>query len=280
MLHVLKGAVNPDQAVQDVHTIWETDRWFTFPKFEETAKDVAAMMHRAGLEDIEIGNVPADGVTQAGFWTEPLAWDVHEAKLEIVEPHVPANQRVLADYQKVPASVCMWSGPTPVGGVETEVVLPTANLANQNLKGKLVLGRASKTALAKAGALGILSDNTENPDLVDERGWVNSFGDNGWSFTKGSSPLVCFSITPRGSGLLRDLLKKGPVKVRANVDSRYYSGVYPYVTGVIRGSDGPQAKRFYRSAICTSKAPTTTLLDSLPFSGLPRPSIDSSKMAS
>jgi hypothetical protein len=89
--------------------------------------------------------------------------------------------------------------------------------------------------------LGLISENTENRDLADERGWVNSFGDNGWSFTKGSTPLVCFSITPRGSQLLRELLKKGPVKVRANVDSRYYSGVYPYVTGVIRGTDGPNA---------------------------------------
>ena len=54
---------------------------------------------------------------------------------------------------------------------------------------------------------------------------VNSFGDNGWSFTKGSAPLVCFSITPNGSRLLRSLLRKGPVKVRANVDSRYYAGI-------------------------------------------------------
>ena len=88
----------------------------------------------------------------------------------------------------------------------------------------------------------MISESTENRDLVDERGWVNSFGDNGWSFTKGSSPLVCFSITPRGSQLLRELLKKGPVKVRANVDSRYYAGVYPYVTGVIRGTDGANAE--------------------------------------
>jgi hypothetical protein len=97
-------------------------------------------------------------------------------------------------------------------------------------------------ALAKAGALGVISESTENRDLVDERGWVNSFGDNGWSFTKGSAPLVCFSITPRGSQTLRSLLQKGPVKVRANVDSRYYSSVYPYVTGVIRGTGGPNAE--------------------------------------
>jgi hypothetical protein len=243
VLRTLIEETNPEQAARDVKTIWETDRWFTFPKFEETANNVASIMRRAGLEDVEIGSPPADGVTQAGFWTMPLAWDVKAATLEIVEPAVPADQQVLADYQKVPASICMWSGPTPAGGVVTDVVLGGAGVSEADLKGKLVLGgRSSKRALAAAGALGIISDTTENRDLPDERGWVNSFGDNGWSFTKGSAPLVCFSITPRGSQLLRGLLAKGPVKVRANVDSRYYAGVYPYVTGVIRGTDGPNAE--------------------------------------
>src|SRR4029079_12817245 len=49
-------------------------------------------------------------------------------------------------------------------------------------------------------------------------------------------------ITPRGSQVLRGLLAKGPVKVRANVDSRHYTSVYPYVTGVIRGTDGPNGE--------------------------------------
>jgi len=243
LLRTLLDDTRPEQAVRDINTIWQTDRWFTFPKFEETAQNVAAIMRRAGLEDVEIGSPPADGVTQAGFWTMPMAWDVKTATLEIVEPAVPADQRVLADYQKVPASICMWSGPTRPGGVVTEVVLGGSGVAQADVKDKLVLGaRSSKRALAAAGALGIISDTTENPDLADERGWVNSFGDNGWSFTKGSAPLVCFSITPRGSQLLRGLLAKGPVKVRANVDSRHYAGVYPYVTGVIRGSDGPNAE--------------------------------------
>jgi Peptidase family M28 len=242
LLTLLRTTVNPDQALKDVNTLWETDRWFTFPKFEETAKNVAAIMRRAGLEDVEIGNVPADGVSQGGFWTMPLAWDVHVGTLEIVEPAVPASQRVLADYQKVPTSVCMWSGPTPPGGVVAEVLTAPANAQNADLRGKLVLGQTPKTTLARAGALGRISDSTENPALGDERGWVNSFGDNGWSFTKASTPLVCFSITPNGSRLLRSLLARGPVKVRANVDSRYYAGVYPYVTGVIRGSDGAAAE--------------------------------------
>jgi hypothetical protein len=174
----------------------------------------------------------------------PLAWDISVGTLEIVDPQVPPDMRILADYQRVPTSIGMWSGPTPKGGVTTDVVLAWGNWRDADLKGKLVLGAplSSKRALGKAGALGLISEHTENEALLDERGWVNSFGDNGWSFTKGSTPLVCFSITPRQSQLLRELLGRGPVKVRANVDSRYYTGVYPYVTGVIRGTDGANAE--------------------------------------
>ena len=244
LLTMLQRETNSEQVMEDVRTIWETDRWFTFPKFEETAKNVAAIMHRSGLEDVEIGNGPADGVTQSGFWTMPLAWDISVGTLEIIDPPVPADMRVLADYQRVPTSIGMWSGPTPKGGTTAEVVLASGDWKDADLKAKLVLGPplGSKRALAKAGALGLISERSENRALLDERGWVNSFGDNGWSFTKGSAPLVCFSITPRQSDLLHDLLNRGPVKVRANVDSRYYAGVYPYVTGVIRGTDGANAE--------------------------------------
>src|SRR5262245_32684900 len=107
LLDTLRGATQPDQALRDVRTMWETDRWFNFPKFEETAKNVAAIMKRAGLEDVEIGNPPADGVTQGGFWTLPLAWDVKIGTLEILDPSVPSERRMLADYEKVPTSLCM-----------------------------------------------------------------------------------------------------------------------------------------------------------------------------
>ncbi len=67
---------------------------------------------------MEIGNPPADGVSQGGFWTMPMAWDVKTGTLEILDPTVPAEMRMLADYQKVPTSIGMWSGPTPAGGVD------------------------------------------------------------------------------------------------------------------------------------------------------------------
>ena len=128
--------------MRDVDTIWQTDRWFTFPKFEETAKNVAAIMRRAGLEDVEIGNPPADGVSQGGFWTMPMAWDVKTGTLEILDPAVPAEMRMLADYQKVPTSIGMWSGPTPPGGVVTEVVLAPGQAGGRGPEGQAGAGAA------------------------------------------------------------------------------------------------------------------------------------------
>ncbi len=243
LLKLLLANVNSTEAMMDMEAMWATDRYFDFARFQQTAKNVAEMMRQAGLDDVQIGQGPADGVTQDGFWTQPIAWDAHSATLEIVSPQVPEDMRVLADYQKVPTSLCQWSGPTARGGVDAEIVLPPNDIRNADLKGKLVLGgRISKTDLKQAGALGLIHEARVNPTLLDERDWVNSFGDNGWAFNKNDTPLVCFSITPRSDQYLHELLKKGPVKVRANVDTRYYSGHYPYVSGAIIGADGPGAE--------------------------------------
>ncbi len=236
LVRTLRDEVKSDQAMDDMRRIWETDRWFTFPKFDETSRNVAAMLRRAGLDQVEIVHPPADGVTQYGYWTMPLAWDATQATLEIIEP----DRQVLCDYQKVPASLGMWSGPTPAGGVTAEIVDASRNLDGLDVKGKLVLTSRNpagmKFELARRGALGAVNGFSENPELADERQWINAWGDNGWAFTKGSTPLLCFSITPRQAAGLRKLLAAGPVRARARVQSRYYPGTYPYVTGVIAGS--------------------------------------------
>jgi hypothetical protein len=248
ILQEIRSEIQPDQAMDFVRHIYSTDRWFTFPKFMETTEYLRSTMVRIGLERVERLGVPADGTSQFGYWTEPLAWDATEARLEIIDPGVPDGERVLADHQKIPCSLCMWSGPTPPQGVAAQVVelketKPEA-MASLDLRGKLVLTAQVpsdiKWALAKAGALGAINTYTENASLRDGRQWINAWGDNGWAFTKNSAPLLCFSISPREVALVRRLLAEhGSVRVRAIVKSHYYKGVYPYVTGVIPGT-GPE----------------------------------------
>ena len=241
----VSSEVRAGDAMDHMLRIYGTDRWFTFPKFQETAEYLKGAMTASGLRNVEIVATAADGVTQYGFWTMPLAWDVKAATLEIVSPGVPPAMRVLADYRKTPASLGMWSGPTPPGGITAEVVelrgLSPAEIDRADLKGKMVMVREStyarKLPLVKKGAAGVINAYTENPFLRDGHWWVNYWGDSGWGFTRQSTPLPCFSITPRQADFISDRLARGEtVRVKATVDARYYAGSYPYATGVLAGS--------------------------------------------
>ncbi len=240
----VRGEVRPREAMDVMRTVYSTDRWFTFPKFHQTAEYLKGALEKAGLKRAEIVETPADGVTQAGFWTMPLAWDVKRARLELLNSNAPENLRVLADYEAIPSSLGMWSGPTPPGGVDADIVeikqASPAGIAGQDLRGKLVLTPVNpagiKWLLVKAGALGAINAFTENPDLADGRQWINAWGDNGWAFTKSSTPLLCFSISPRQAAYVRSLLASGKrVRAHALVETRYYAGSYPYTTAVIPG---------------------------------------------
>ncbi len=245
LIQEIRSEVYPEEAMDYMRRVYLTDRWSTFPKYAETAEYLKSAMTRMGLQQVEMLAAPADGTSQFGYWTEPLAWDAKEARLEIVDPALPQAERTLADFQKIPCSLCMWSGSTPPEGVTAELVdLKDAHpdaIAKLDLRGKLVLTPDNaanlKWPLVKAGALGAINTFTENPSLPDGRQWINAWGDNGWAFTKISTPLLCFSITPRQSALVRKLLaEKGKVVVKATVDSRYYGGPYPYATAVIPGT--------------------------------------------
>lgn len=242
----INAEVRTDELMTVMRETWQTDRWFTFPKFEETARNLSQTMEDAGLRQIEIVNPPADGQTQFGYWTMPLAWDAKQARLEIITPEPDPNFRVLANFEETPTSLGMWSGPTPPGGLTAEVVdvgdTGAKAIAEMDLQRKLVLTSRNpaglKWALVKAGAAGAINTFTENDDLQDDRQWINAWGDSGWGFTKQSTALLAFSITPRQATYVRSLLKTHEkVVMRASVSSHYYNGKYPYVMGVVPGSD-------------------------------------------
>ncbi len=237
VVEAVRSRVQPDRAMGTVRDVWSTDRWFTFPKFEETARYLRGRLAKAGLKESKISGAPADGRTQAGFWTMPLAWDVHRAKLDVIEP----EPLPLADFETIPTSVGMWSGPTPPEGIEADVVEPAGPIGPE-VKGKLVLTRRnpaeSKADLVKHGALGAINAFTENPKLEDDRQWINAWGDKGWAFVKGDTPLLCYSITPRQAARLREWLGQGKrVRVKAFSGARYYDGRYPYVSALLPGRE-------------------------------------------
>src|SRR5437660_8071912 len=122
LIQAIRLEMQPEPAMNFMRQVYSTDRWFTFPRFQETAEYLKQSMKGIGLEDVELSGAPADGSSQSGFWTMPLAWDVKSARLEIVDPPLPRDIATLADYQGIPTSLGMWSGATPPEGVTAEIV--------------------------------------------------------------------------------------------------------------------------------------------------------------
>ena len=100
-VHQIGSAVDTSHAMETMRKVWENDRWFTFDRFHATALYLKSRLQESGLRDIELLDAPADGVTRAGHWTMPLAWDVRHAQLEIIAPAPNPEFRILADYEKV-----------------------------------------------------------------------------------------------------------------------------------------------------------------------------------
>src|SRR6266404_5452555 len=67
VLDQVRSGVKSEQAMDYMRRVYSTDRWFTFPKFQQTAEYLKQAMTDAGLQKVELLGAPADGVgRQAG----------------------------------------------------------------------------------------------------------------------------------------------------------------------------------------------------------------------
>lgn len=236
--------------------IWMHDKWSTLPGWKRAVKEAQTIMQERGFDESEIGATPADGKTKSGAWTNPVGWDVKQATLEVIEPDLPDEFRYLCNYLDNPTSLNCWSAPTPPGGIETELVLmegtDPAELEKLDARGKIVLTgaytRGMKRFMDPCGILGFVTDSIEenNTDFINANQWMNGWSDmpGGWWLTSyDSKNNFGFSISQKRANYLRKLLLKGTkVRVRAVIDSRYYTDdTLDYVTGLVKGS-GPEGE--------------------------------------
>ena len=226
------------RCMERVRRIWETDHYISYDKFNQTADYCAQVMGSAGLAEIEILPLRADGKTCYHDWKIPKAWRVSHATLTY------ASGEVIADYRQIPCSLSMYS-PGTDGPVEAEVadVCGMSTLPRDgSLRGKLLLwnkraGAALEEA-RQAGAIGILScSETLYPgirtreDIYDTVLW-ESMGQRDLDNT-----VFAFKLTPRQADRLRQQLREGPVCLIADIQSEFYDGTCCTVSGLLRGRE-------------------------------------------
>ncbi|RKX30370.1 MAG: hypothetical protein DRP71_15135, partial [Verrucomicrobia bacterium] len=109
------------RAHRDTIRIWEQARWMDTPAVYRAAEVAAGLLRDAGMADVRIENVPADGKSAWNGWLMPLAWEVKDARLES-----GGRSRVresFADYSRNPQSIATGCPATPGGRlVEGRVV--------------------------------------------------------------------------------------------------------------------------------------------------------------
>ncbi|MDD2710788.1 MAG: AAC(3) family N-acetyltransferase [Verrucomicrobiae bacterium] len=239
ILSLVNGELNMENLMDVSLGVYRHERQGGYRQYEQSAAFFQRQLAAAGASGVKSQAIPADGKSTFLDYTIPQAWDIRSASLEIVSPIV-AEKR-LASMQDEILCVANRCGPTPKEGVLAEVVTVEQMANMERLDGKMVFtqeihpSKIRREIVRKNGA-GIISGYSAGPlDIPDGTYWINGWGFPGWYQTREDRQMVCFSITPRKSALLADLLRKGSVKVRAKADSRFYDGSIHSVTGVVPG---------------------------------------------
>jgi len=220
------------------------ERFFTFRNFEESANRCGRELREAGLSDVAVESFPADGITSWYGWRSMKAWDVDAAQLWMVAP----RQELLCDWSVTPESLVMYSGSCEV---ERDIVEWDGE-RDVDLVGKIPFTRHRINdvypQMRAQGVQGILSDfigtlpGVRDPfDLSDDVRWENS------AMRPAAGECWGFMLSPRQGEMLRSLLRKGTVRVRAEVKSRVYDGQFNSVTGVIPGAEEPEKEILFVS---------------------------------
>ncbi|MFN2223894.1 MAG: DUF4910 domain-containing protein [Candidatus Promineifilaceae bacterium] len=241
-------AFSGEAAKADVAEIIRHHRIQATPGYRAAANYVLNELTHAGL-NARIESYPAN--YQAKFWTafSFQEWEANGATLHLIEP--AAESRKLADYREMKLSLIQRSA--PFSG-EAEVVAledgsSEADYEGLDIQGKLVLTRGRpavvrQLAVEEYGAVGILFDGMrsappvrEATDLPDDRQYTSFW----WTGADDETKCFGFVLTPRQGGWLRDLIHNrqaagdDPVKVRAEVDTRFYDGSLEIVSALIPG---------------------------------------------
>ena len=221
--------------------IARTDHTCSFSAFARTARYCEQVMKEIGLSDVERLRFPADGRTVYGDHKMWKAWDAEFAELRIVEPK--RQERVLCSYLDEPLSLAMYSAHTPKGGVTGEVVAVAGGSSEKDYRGIDVRGKFVLTNLhaggvagvaRKRGAVGVVSDHM--PAFPPARDTAFDLPEGRvWQRVRPEDRCPAFVLSPKLGHQVREMVRRGPVRLRAEVRSRAYDGEIYAVTGVIPG---------------------------------------------
>lgn len=245
-LGVIKSEVSGERAFRHVEEVVRHHRIQASPGFRAAADYCLGALKKIGVEAV-LESYPANFSAQ--HWSQLMfqEWSCEKGELNLIEP----EEKLLASYDECKISIIQRSMSTPVGGITAELVVldqgdePEA-YASLDLAGKLVLtdGDLNKVhgwAVAKRGAIGIISDRLAEVPLVRSRHDLPDARQYTSFWWTGENPVgFGFVLSPRLGDYLRKRAAEAKsagkaVKLHAEVVSSLYDGALENVSAYIPG---------------------------------------------
>ncbi len=219
------------------------------PMMAEVAEKVVLAKLRAWGIEAGIEQFPSDGKTFYQTHLSPMGWDMRAGELWVesvggVADFVPVR---LCRYSDVPMCVSTYSKGGDWAGELVDVGAGTSDkdYEGKDVSGKVALaygyaGAVVQAAALRHGAIGVViyppaDDRPEHPDMVRYNGIWPRAADL-------EKTVGGFQISANQYTFLRDLMRKGAVRVHGKIDATLGPGQLTVVHAWIRGSKNPQTE--------------------------------------
>ena len=242
-VEALAQEVSGESAMRTVEGLSRHHRMRGSTGFRAAAEQIVTELHRFGLTDAHLIELPADGTIFYGTQRSRPAWNARFAELWEIDANGARRER-LASWDEAPIGLAQDSHSAVVPSAELIDVgagTSPADYLGREVEGRLVLtssqpGAVAELAIGKHGARGIVSwaQNQKQAWWGDDETLVRW----GHLATFSAHPTFAFMISPERAQTLQSRLAAGEtIRLAARVDAGTEPGVYAIASATIPGSD-------------------------------------------
>ncbi len=249
-LNDILGVINGQKAWDWVAKISQYNRVQASKGYHDSLETIKKELVNLGYDDIEHFKSPADGETTSWGYQASYQWEIEAGELWIVEP----EKTKLCDFNDIPVSIFTHS----ISCNDTTEIIDIGvgdkkeDYDRDDINGKIILMSGSiflcRSLIEESGVLGVIyyPDLNRTKDNFDRRIY------NGLFTTKDRMDNAKFgySISYNQAMHLKDLLKKGPVKVKATIKAEFMEGNLEVLTAPIKGTEFPDQEIIIIAHLC------------------------------
>jgi len=249
LLAALSRLISGARAKRIVSDIARFHRIQGSPGYDDALDYVRGLLQDAGIET-GVDRFPADGKARTYEWTAPPAWTIRSGRLIQVEP----DEKQLVSFDEVSQAIIAHS---PGGRFEGELVHVgrgdrPADYEGVKVKGRFVLasgraGEVEKQVRRRGGVGFIIYPDAERAsasyDLIQYQGIFPKAEDV-------PSLVSGFSISRRIADRLISRMRKGPVRLRGEIDAEFTDRELSVLEARVNGTDPGAGEVLLVAHIC------------------------------